>query len=806
MKRPLCVLALVLTAAVLLYLWFFYDDIEKRYLCPEPDGSTTEITGRVMSRELTKSYTGEMRSVIYLAPTGSDSMIQCYMEESGAVEKASDDCSLAPAIGTYVKVRGRVSIFSKPSNPGEFDSRLYYNTRKISYRLMDAEVLAAGGRPDVYRELLQSLKETLGACLDAALYDEDAGTMKAMLLGDKSGLDQEIRDLYKSGGIYHIICISGTHIALLGMGLYRLLRRILRKCGRAMDWVAAAFAVLAMYSYGIMCGSGNSAVRAICMFGLRLLAPLLGRTYDVLSALALAEILLILEQPLYLYDSGFLMSFSAVIGIVVVRPCLGMLFLQKGQEMRFVDDEKSILENLGGTVAEGLLASVAIGITTLPVYALFYHTYPLHSLVINLLVIPALGVLLALGAGCMVLGVGCMALGGLCLTPGAVCKVAMMDTLFRAIEAVVAFLVHIILFGYRWLCSLRGVNASLTWYMGHSEGWQVAVYVAMLCGFVVMTGKCASSLQMCTVKNRILSSPLRADMARYAILLAAVLILTFRNDPELSVHMVDVGQGDAIVVSSGGRNLLIDGGSTSEKNVGKYRIIPFLKYQGIGVLDGVVVTHEDDDHISGVLEIMDAMEIGGIQIKKLILPEIAGDFRGENYHVLERRAAELGIPVLYINSGESFALGKASLTCINPVRGMETSEANAYSTVLYLRYGEFTALFTGDMEGDGLENVKEELRELKADQLRGNGAKAGITLLKVAHHGSRYTTDEEFLELTRPKLALISCGRKNTYGHPHKELLERLEQAGSKVYRTDIGGCVAVEIHGNAINVREYCK
>ena len=923
MKRPLCALALFLTAAVWLYLELFYSDssvytgasadsaIAETGGSPV-DGSSFEIIGRVSSKELVKSYTGEDQIIIYVVPIKSESdsrfdgmsfsrnsySVQCYMESGGSclsafgisevgisAEKSSCGDSSAdvfgPAIGTYVRLSGRVKQFPSPTNPGEFDSRLYYNTLKISYRLMDARVLATGGKVSRYREYLFRLKTVLGASLDAVLEPEDAGIMKAMLLGDKSSLDSDVKESFKAAGVVHCLCISGSHIAVLGMGVFRLLKLFSnlmyrrRKAisekisdrkkngqltGMGMPWIhwplglhfgnafACATSVLVMYSYGVMCGMGSSSFRAILMFGLRMVAPLLGRTYDILSALALAEILLLLDQPLYLYNSGFLMSFGAVIGIVVVRPCLKILCLRKEQEMQFVKEKaesrcKSRIgklielkiseminvsfEGSGSVVVNGILTSIAIGLATLPVYGLYYYTYPLHSILLNLLVIPALGVLLMLGVGSMAFGALVLAAGaGGAVTASVGIAAITGGCLFNPLTLGI----HIILFGYKWLCSFSGLNAAFTWYMGHSEKWQVVAYITLMCLFVVLTKRyekqvaderrrladcnreidcretgegygsgngrndgCtgAAGIGFIDIKN--LSMPgriARYDIARFAVLIAAVLLFAYRSHPDLAVNMIDVDQGDGIIVSSAGKNLLIDGGSTSKKNVGKYRIIPVLKYMGIGALDGVVVTHEDEDHISGILEIMDDMEKGGIRIRKLIMPEVADSSKGNNYHQLHKRATELGIPILYINSSESFRLGKAELTCLNPARGMVTSEANAYSTVLYLRCGEFTALFTGDMEGEGLQYVKGQLRSME-----------NITLLKVAHHGSRFTTDEEFLELTHPRIALISCGHDNSYGHPHRELLDRLEETGARVYRTDESGEITISVMGGGKRV-----
>ncbi|MCR5669443.1 MAG: DNA internalization-related competence protein ComEC/Rec2 [Butyrivibrio sp.] len=743
------------------------------------------LTGRISAKELRKDPDGKYLPVLYITPLEKSSgEVQVYL---------SDEYSEIPSIGEYVCVEGKRKFFEGPRNPGEFDSRLYYLTLKISYRITNGSVIKKGGRANSYRERLFLIKCTLEKALDLSLSPQDAGVMKAMLLGDKAFMDEEIKELYKSNGIYHAVAISGLHISLIGMGLYKLLRRLMLAKHRiwvnstlVINIVPAALAIFFMYSYGIMCGMGTSSFRAILMFALRLMAPLVKRTYDVLSALTLAEILMILDQPLLLYSSGFLFSFGAVIGITVVRPyILPLKYLERQnsyREMKFADDKEAFWDRAGRFIVEAVSSGAAVALVTLPVYGLFYYTYPIHSVFLNLFVIPVMGILLMLGFTAMSAGLFAGVFGPGFLGTGA---------------AALGLPVHLILSLFNFLCSSEAIKRSFTWYMGCSKPWQVAVYFLLVGMALIYKRKILSEV---SGKESAKYNGKYKDLLIYGLIASAVFILTFHIRPQLEINLMDVGQGDGILVSAGKQSILIDGGSTSKKNVGKYRIIPVLKYKGIGVLEAVVITHEDTDHVSGIFEIFDDMEKGGITVKRLILPEVAEGSRGDNYHKLENRAKELGIPTLYINAGESLALGNASFTCLNPELNMTAEGANEYSTVLLMKYRQFTALFTGDMEGEGLEQVKRKLRQ------EDDFAEKPLTLLKVAHHGSGYTTDEEFLDLTRPRLAIISCGVNNSYGHPHKELLERLEQVGAKVYRTDEGGCVSVRLSGDSLKIDEYCK
>lgn len=754
MKRPLCLMAILLTAIVYVYLEFFVSDYLKN---PSEftNDNQVQVIGIVERKEFRKDFEGDKALVIYLSPVngnfGKNKYIQCYMSKEDAVE---------PCIGQYVKVSGKYKCFSSARNPGEFDSRLYYSTLKISYRIKNASIIATAGRTDFLKENLYRIRYHLEEVLDRNLNEDDAAIMKAVLLGDKAFMDDEVKELYQSAGIIHILAVSGLHISILGMGIYKLLRKLRLKSAPA-SVIAVAFMIL----YGMMCGMGASSARAIAMFAIRMMAPIIERTYDILSSLAVIEIMMILEQPLYLYNSGFLFSFGAIVGIAFVMPALGFSFEKEElAKMHFADDpEPSVLEKIKMYVISGIKVSISILLVTLPVYMSFFYTYPIYSIFLNLLVLPLMPILMIVGIICLLIG---NLYAGNLILPGT--------------------LIHVILSWYSEICSIVSMLPGRNIYLGHTTKIQIVIYYLILMFFVYSKEIKIPVFDLKKIKT-----------TRYLFPVMGIIIILFRPSVDLKISMIDIGQGDCLVLSTRGEHIMIDGGSTDRKEVGKYSIIPYLKYEGIGSLDKVIITHEDEDHISGILEIMDDMEKGGIRIKQLILPEVAEESRGDNYHEIENRARSLGVPIAYINSGEKFNAGEVSFTCLNPEINMVSDGANEYSTVLFMEYPfdnrkkelRFTALFTGDVEGAGQEYIKRLIRN--------NPEKyANVSILKVAHHGSKYTTDEEFLNLVNPKVALISCGIDNSYGHPHQELLDRLNQIGTTVYRTDISGYICVTTNG----------
>ncbi len=694
-----------------------------------PDRATVTRVGIITGKEHK-----DENLIVYIKVPDKGYSLQLYMADSDN----------EPLIGTVIKVRGKTFAFPAATNYGEFDSRKYYRTLKIAYRITDAKVLETAGKEDSLKEFLYRERERFGKKLDAFFSKEDAGIMKAVLLGDKGGLSADIKDLYKRGGIIHILSVSGLHISLIGMALYKLLRK-----GSLWVLPSAIISMIIMFLYGIMCGMGTSAFRAIVMFVIKLAADVIGRSYDMLSAMSLSGIMLILDQPLYITHSGFLMSYGAIIAIGYVLPAFPEVIRQG--KLKIVS------------------GSLAISLATFPVYINTYYTFPVYSMVLNLLVLPLVALLMLSGFLVILLGSISLSLGFILSMPA-----------------------HVILIWYRFCCNISGSIPGNTWYVGHANVVQTIAYLIFLVLFCVIG-----------MYNREgeKSRSERLERMRVLLLGLGIVIASFRLTPELKITILDVGQGDGIVIESKEGNYLVDGGSTSKKNVGKYQIIPYLSYEGIGSLDAVIVTHEDEDHVSGIIEMMEEMAKSGgaIRIKNLILPDISESSKGDNYKKLERYAGLLDIPVSYIGRGSVISNKNLYIKCLGPVPKMSTDEPNAYSTVLYLECDLFKGILTGDVDGEGQENLR--------SFLAGSSSKyRDITFLKVSHHGSRFTTDSSFLSIVKPKIAGISCGKDNRYGHPHKEVLDRLKKVDSNVLRTDKCGAFSLEVKGDSLKLRKYLE
>ena len=674
-------------------------------------GKEVQITGQVYQIEVRESY-----QILYLILSKKTARILVY-----------DDAKQSVQIGNKVNVKGELSLFEEARNPGNFDQKFYYEKQKIGAFLWAEALRVTDRESNPLKQGLYELRQKWKRILIDAAGEEDGGALAAILLGEKQGMDREIRELYQVNGIAHVLAISGLHLSFLGVGVYHLLRRI-----TGSYTVGGLAGVLFLSAYILMIGMTVSAFRAMVMFLFRIGADLSGRHYDSPTALAAAAVTVCMWRPLSLYDSGFWLSFGALIAIIFILP---------------------IFKNLP---AQSLWASVSVNLFLLPILMYSFYEVPIYGVFLNLIVIPLLSVLMAAGL------------------------IGTMISLFWEHAGEAIFLCCRIIFRvYEHSCeaALRLPFARVV--TGQQDIWKILFYYVFLFAAVLLLRKKEENKgEKRSRKKRVVLSVLLVGTGM------TILLFTAQVKDKITITMLDVGQGDGLVIRGPeGKTYFMDGGSSDVKKVGEYRIEPYLLSQGIGSLDYVFASHGDQDHISGIKELVQRQKTG-VTIKRLVLPTqtVWDDALKE----LAEMAEKEGIPVFTMKKGQCLTEGKLSLTCIQPGKGEMEETGNSASLVLALRYGDFDMLFTGDVEGEGEKRL--------VDHLQGEYSECVWDVLKTAHHGSGNSTTEEFLKTAAPQYAFISAGKNNSYGHPHKETLERLKDAGAIVYSTQEEGAVTIVV------------
>ncbi len=770
LKRPLCFVALLLCS--ILFLVQLTGQKASGELPPEEE--QLSLSGRLVQKEEKNGHL-----LLYLqqvqilsgafAPDDSNTNnkikeqkagVICYLQEGSLTQM--------PPLGSRLIVCGKVMYFAHAENEGQFDVRTYYASLGYAFRLTNAELLKVSREADRLSEGLFRVREDAKAFYNAYMAEINAGIVSAMVLGDKSVLDGEIRSRFQRNGIAHILAISGLHISLLGMGFYGLLR----KCFLPV-WVCCGAGVGMLLLYGKMVGAGSSVFRACGMCMILLFAQLLGRSYDLLTAMAVTALLLVLQKPDSVLQAGFLLSYGAVLGLTLFLPVFQ------------TDTENKIRKKL----QEKLLPGIGIQLFTLPVQLWFFYEIPVYAMLLNLLVIPLMSILLPFAILAYLLRI---------------------PLLLQIPEAILTF--------YRWLCGKTESLPGSIQIIGRPCIWQMIVYYLLMILALVLfyhdkkrdkQRKKQKENRECQIteengeqdsrkngKSRVRKNKRGSKWAGIALLIVSICLLILPKHTENRITMLSIGQGDCILLQEkGGHVFLIDGGSSDVKEAGKYRLIPYLKYHGIRHIDGIFISHAHEDHYSASLELLQSS--WGISVGTVLLSEMAEE--NEAYDILREAAYRSGSRIAYIRQGDRIRSGGLSFLCLYPSGKLTVTDENEASMVLYAALQGYTMLLTGDSTETCDAAVMQAMEQYGMSE---------VDCLKVAHHGAKTSSSAGLLSYVSPKLALISCGRDNSYGHPHKETLDRLKKCGSQIVRTDEAGEIVLHIGKKKVQLSifpEYC-
>ena len=662
-------------------------------------------------------------------------------------------------IGNIIKVRGKLRQFEEAANKGNFDSRKYYLSLGFYGKIEAGTIEVINGdysgiRQGLYELRMEIIERLEKLCSDNngifSIINNKNGIIGAIILGDKTDLDSDIKELYSVSGIAHILAISGLHISFIGMAIYRLLRRRFRFL------FSAAVSIPVVLSFGIMSGFGISTIRAIIMFILKIIGEVLGRKYDAITAISLAGLVLLVQNPFVVCNSGFQMSFGAIIAIVLILPIV-----------------EEIL-NTDNKIIKVLSANFTISLVMNPILAWNYYELPTFSFLLNIVVVPLMSVVIVSS----IAGIFCSCImfgfGKVVIFPG--CGILEL---------------------YTFLCNIINKSSVASIVVGQPKVTIIIVYYAIL--LVVLFGlknirtkytraekerniiKKETGLVLekkAKKERRIKGQNIKLRLACIVGFLLLNCLIYYIPNPGFYITFINVGQGDGILIhGDNGTKVMVDGGSTSEKQVAKNCIVPYLKAEGIGTIDYSIITHTDKDHISGILEILENNNSNRIRIKNLVMPDI--NMKDDTYDELIEKAKLKKINVLYIKKGDTLSLGKTKIKCIYPETTTTASDKNDYCTVLSVKNKTSKILLTGDISKKIEEKIKDDIEE-------------NYTVLKVAHHGSNYSSSEKFLKKVNPKYSIISVGKNNSYGHPGNETMERLRKQGGVIYRTDEKGGITI--------------
>ncbi len=641
--------------------------------------------------------------------------------------------------GDVFTARVRLNLPNEASNKGGFDYSLYLKTNNIFFNgyIDGGSLNIIGRKQENLYDKIRGLGFRCGDLIDRTLTPKTACILKGILLGDKTDIDDELQDAFARSGLSHIVAVSGTHISALLViffGIFQLFGISRRRAG--------VFAILFLLFFICMIGAPASAVRAGVMASLAIFAEFIYRKSDTFITLSAAAMVILCVQPFAAFDPSFLLSFGAVLGILLFQPKIEKtVFGWLNAKGKLRKDNSHRMGSLFRKVLRMLITAVSAQLLIVPIILFLFQEFTFWGLLTNLLVLPLLPFVLGAGAALCVFGA---IWEPLALFPGGLCYLALL-----AIRKIVLFF-GTMNFGYI--------------IFGNVTAFFVFFYFLLILAFYLL---------LCEHKQIFALIP-----AGSALTLICVLTLKgIFSPPTAYVRFINVGQGDCSCISlSGGTNILIDAGGTPSYrtyyDIGREIVRPYLLQNNINEISFMIASHGHDDHIQGLSSIMQEMHVGYLAVPK-------GFGATEEGKQLLDMAAQKEVPVVELAEGDKIILSEYScITALMPTAdwadNLPADRENERSLVIRFDFGENSFLYTGDMEKDGEEKLIEEAKE-----------QLNTDVLKVAHHGSKNATSEAFLDAVLPTYAVIPVG-KNNFGHPDDNVLSRLYEHSTTVFRTDI--------------------
>lgn len=709
----------------------------------------------LISSQKTTSQINEMQEIF-----GKNASALCYLQEDETLPKA----------GSYVRVFGEVSPFLQATNPGEFDAAAYYRRKDCLFALRKTKITAQTKTYGRMEEFLSQLRYESEVLFRKLLGEKNGATASAMVLGRKKGMDSEVKALYQGAGISHLLAISGLHLSLIGAGLFGLLKKV-----RLPVALSAGISTWILIVYAQLTGMGISTRRALVMFLLFLAAGLLKRTPDLPTSLAVAALLLLVPRPQRILDAGFQLSFSAVLGIAVMIPVLQDGWEDAAPSLRVTDGvagwniARTAIVRTCRLLRKNILAGLGITMTMLPFLLIHFYEWSPWSVLLNLAVIPLMGILLP----CLI-GLQLVAR----LTAFTHCLELPQHLLCTAIEAIFSC--------YEQLCRFTTALPGSILHTGYPTWQTLTAYTIGLIALAVSGKKLRPHLRLAA-----------------AVCLMGIFLI--RLPGELNVTMLDVGQGECVGIETREHHVyLVDAGSTSKKKTGQYQIIPWLKYIGTRSVEGIFITHWDEDHISAVGELLEWSKSSRVKIRRIFLPDVA--LKDEVLETLLQQIEEANVSVEYLSAGERMTDGALQISCLHPYAKKVPEDRNDASLVLRLSQGDFQMLLTGDLERSGEDWLVEQARPAVEQPQPAAQNPLRCTIFDAGHHGASNATGEALLDLAQPELVLISCGKNNRYGHPAPETLKRLEERGIRWYSTAEVGAIQVQVGKKKVKIKQYIQ
>lgn len=667
--------------------------------------------------------------------------------------------------GDKIAFSGTYTRPEKQRNYKGFDYSQYIKQLKVYGTIMCEKIqFIKNNQGNGIFKISNQILERIVSRTKKVLNEETASILLGLILGNKTDIDEQTQDDFRNASMSHILAISGMHVAYILLGINFIFKNLFGKKNTEI------ISIFILIFYMFITSFSPSIVRAGIMGIILIFSKLIYRKNDIYNTISISLFLILIYNPFLIQNLGLQLSYGGVIGIVIFnRHILNILKNINVKNKIYKYKIRPKIDRYLDKIKEIISVSISVQLFILPLITLYLNTFCPYFLISNLILSFVIGPVVIWGFIFIIL-----------------------ILVNISIAKIFSPLIQIGITILKLISNIGKLPFSKI-YVATPTIFLISIYylflfVLFLC-YNIYSIKNPSKTQI-RVKNLIalMKINLRKNGKKVRLIII-IIILSFSViyciPKNLKIYFIDVGQGDSsLIITPQRKNILIDGGgsSNSDFDVGKSTLIPYILDRGFTKIDIVIISHFDQDHVGAILTLLQELRVGRVYISKQAE-------NSENYEKFLKIISEKNIKVYEVMAGNKIHIEKnLYLDILWPTENLiSTNALNNNAMVFNLHYKKFSMLFTGDIE-EASEKEILKLYSKNKDLLKAN-------ILKVAHHGSKTSSTSEFINVVNPKIAVIGVGKNNKFGHPNENVLERLKQLGCKVFRTDLGGEISIEVN-----------
>lgn len=608
------------------------------------------------------------------------------------------------------------------------------------------------------------------------LRDESSSILLGLILGYKTDIDKETQEDFRNASMSHILAVSGMHITYVILGINLIFKN---KIGKRITHI---FSIFILVIYMFITNFSPSVTRAGIMGIIMIFSKIIYRKNDIYTSISISLIIILIYNPFLIQNLGLNLSYGGVIGIITFNKTILKILKNINIKNKLYKYQiRPKIEKKLDKIKEFISVSISVQICILPIIIYNLNTINPYFLISNLILSILIGPIIILGFLFIII---------------TLINLQVAEIFSKILEVGIQILIFISKVGKLPLSKIYVPTPSL---------FSIIIYylclIVLFSIYEIYSSQNPNKTQM-RIRNLIAMAKInlrknKLKIKKILICLCLSLVSINFIPKNLKIHFIDIGQGDSsLIITPQNKTILIDGGgsTSSDFNVGKNTLLPYILDRGFAKIDIVIISHFDNDHVGGIITILEELKVEKVYISKQIE-------QSRNYEEFLKIANQKQIKIYEVMAGNRISIERnLYLDILWPTDNQITTNAlNNNAIVCNLHYKNFSMLFTGDIE----EIAEREILNLYAKNK--NLLRADI--LKVGHHGSKTSSTDDFLNITSPKVAVIGVGKNNNFGHPSEVVLERLKSLNCSIYRTDLNGEISIEVNNKSrIKVKTKIK